>query len=53
MLHVLVTYLQVMASPAPSGSSGNPVYVWAIIGAVGVGVLIALVLAVFIFESYE
>ena len=36
-----------MASP-PQGSSGIPVYVWAIVGAVGVGVLIAVVLALVI-----
>lgn len=46
---MLAPYMQVMSSPAASGSSGIPVYVWAIIGAVGVGVLVALVLAVVIF----
>ena len=44
----LACFMQVMASP-PQGSSGIPVYVWAVVGAVGVGVLIAMVLALVIF----
>ena len=44
----LACLLQVMARP-PQESSGIPVYVWAIVGAVGVGVLVAIVLAVVIF----
>ena len=38
-------YTQIMTSATPEGSSGVPIYVWAIIGVVGGGILLAVVLS--------